>query len=366
MDRSDLRSQLIRLAVSEHHAARQAAALVDALGAQDLEPAGIPEPTDRVEGDGSMTLRPSAPEIEQSMTSVWGWGVVDHFKKVVANKDLSVHGWTNPVSGKWEGGNAVLNGHAFKPIGTNYGVSIKDCIIHPNFGPGWFDLKWGLRCFDVADWSVIDSHFRDIPGEHGMYLNVNGSVHWVSCLFFNIGSQAIQCVFRPNETLEPGLITAPGLLHVEKCIVKECGQWNGDRPAYALSFFPSGQDVLITGSVVETLNQPNWASGVPGYLSFGAIMAHEHPSVTIERTVVNYAKPNRDVVQLWNNKATVMRGVHVSEGIVEIRATNWEGKTVKVEGCRGGAKLRIAQGPLYQWPPAKILHEGPISAGFTL
>jgi hypothetical protein len=361
---------LIRLAQSESRCAPKAGELIRCIrGSDPNEPpppggggGSVPPPP-----SGGWTTRPPTPDIQKTIENVWGYDPVVDFKKSLTNHEVITHAWQNPVSGKWEGGNAILQSHMMKPIGYAASVTIRDCIVHPNMQPHYWGLKWGIRAFDVKDWVIENSIFKDIPEEHGNYFNAIGNVTWRNCLYFNIGSQAIQVVFRPDECLDPSLINAPGLLHVDKCITKECGKYEGTRPSFALSFFPTGQDVLITNTTVETLESFNPGSaGVFQYYSFGAVMAHFHPVFRMEGSLINYKQPNRSVIQLMGNKVNELISCHVTEGEVEINQPNgWEGKSVKVQGCTGGAILRITEGPLHQPHPGGVIYEGPITAGYS-
>ncbi len=243
----------------------------------------------------------------------------------------------------------------------------KDCIIEgaPD-RDGVIKTRWGVRAYDVIDWKFLHCEFRNIPDEHGCYLSAPGSVLWSRCRFENIGSQAIQVVYRwqpPNlhETTNPALRDIGGLQHVQECLVLEVGKPSGGRPSYALSFFEGPRcDVKIERCFIQTLGSQHLSDqGLP-CASFGAIMVHDRPRVELFDNFVNYRKPDRDVIQIWNVEEVVIEGCEVTEGLIELRNC---GK-VRVRGNRGGARLRVGTGPAYTWPMQNVRHEGPLTQDY--
>jgi hypothetical protein len=148
---------------------------------------------------------------------------------------------------------------------------------------------------------------------------------------------------------------------VAESLFLECGKPSGGRPSYALSFFEGPRaDVRIEGCYVRTLASPHLdPQGVPSS-SYGAIMVHGRPRVEILDTYVHYARPDRDVIQIWNADEVLIQDCEIVEGTIELRNC----KRVRVTGCTGGAKLVVGNGVDYVWPMASVRYEGPISEDY--
>lgn len=243
----------------------------------------------------------------------------------------------------------------------------KDCIIEsaPD-RDGQVKTRWGVRAYDVIDWKFVHCEFRSLPDEHGCYLSAPGSVLWSRCRFENIGSQAIQVVYRwqppdAHETTNTALRDLGGLQRVEECLFLEIGKPTGGRPSYALSFFEGPRcEVEIEGCFIQTLGSQHLSDQGMPCASYGAIMVHDRPRVELRDTFVNYRKPDRDVIQIWNVGEVVIEGCEVTEGVIELRNC---GK-VRVRGNRGGAQLRVGTGPAYTWPLPSVRHEAPLSQDY--
>lgn len=240
--------------------------------------------------------------------------------------------------------------------------TFQDCIFEGAPGPdGVVRTRWGIRAYDVMDWTFTHCEWRNLPDEHGCYLTAPGNVTWQRCRFENIGSQAIQVVFRHEgankDTSNPGLRTMRGLQHVAQCLILECGKPSGGRPSYALSFFEGPRaNVRIEGCYLRTHNSPHLDhQGVPSQ-SYGAIMVHDRPRVEILDTYVHYLRPDRDVIQIWNADEVLIQDCEILEGTIELRNC----KRVRVVGCKGAAKLVVGTGPAYVWPMSSVRYEGPI------
>lgn len=245
--------------------------------------------------------------------------------------------------------------------------TFQDCAFEGAPGAdGVVRTRWGIRAYDVMDWRFLRCEWRNLPDEHGCYLSAPGSVSWQKCRFEGIGSQAIQVVFRTEgagagETSNPGLRTLGGLQHVAESLFLECGKPSGGRPSYAISFFEGPRaDVRIEGCYLRTLASPHLdPQGVP-CSSYGAIMVHGRPRVEILDTYVRYARPDRDVIQIWNADEVLIQDCEIVEGTIELRNC----KRVRVTGCTGGARLLVGTGVDYVWPMARVRHEGPISQDY--
>lgn len=243
----------------------------------------------------------------------------------------------------------------------------RDCVFEGVAGDdGKIRTRWGIRAYDVIDWEFEHCEWRQIPGEHGCYLSAPGSVTWRNCRFQNIGSQAIQVVYRTggksaHETSDPRLVNLGGLQLVQECVISEVGQPTGGRPSYALSFFQGPKTkVRIESCFIQTLNSPHLDhEGMPAR-SYGAIMVHERPRVEIVNNYVNYAQPDRDVIQIWNCDEVIIEGCEIVSGRIELRNC----KRVRVAGNTGGATLLVGTGPRNVWPLPNVRHEAPVSMDY--
>ena len=245
--------------------------------------------------------------------------------------------------------------------------TFQDCIFEGARGAdGQVRARWGIRAYDVIDWRFLRCEWRNIPDEHGCYLSAPGSVLWQKCRFEGIGSQAIQVVYRwqgqgAGETSNPGLRSMGGLQHVSECLFLECGKPSGGRPGFALSFFEGPRaSVRIEGCYLRTLNSPHLnGEGLPAS-SYGAIMVHDRPRVELLDTYVHFARPDRDVIQIWNADEVLIQDCEIIEGTIELRNC----KRVRVTGNTGGARLIVGSGIDYVWPMSSVRHEGPISLDY--
>lgn len=266
---------------------------------------------------------------------------------------------------------AVSSGAAV--LSTHYqehrDFTFRECILEgAPTADGRLTTRWGVRAYDVIDWRFEHCEWRNIPDEHGCYLSAPGSVLWSQCKFEGIGSQAIQVVFRTDpahvhETSNPALREIGGLQHVVECLFLECGKPSGGRPAYALSFFEGPKcDVRIERCYVQTRESHHLDHlGMPSS-SYGAIMVHDRPRVEILDTYVDFRRPDRAVIQIWNVEEVVIQGCEVPEGEIELRNCG----RVLLRGNKGGARVVIGTGPAYSWPMPHVVHEGPIERDVSL
>jgi hypothetical protein len=245
--------------------------------------------------------------------------------------------------------------------------TFQDCIFEGAAGPdGKPRARWGIRAYDVIDWRFVHCEWRNIPDEHGCYLSAPGSVVWNKCRFLDMGSQAIQVVYRweggsAHETSNPALRAVGGLQHVSECIFLECGKPSGGRPAFALSFFEGPiARVRIERSYLQTLySQHLDHEGLPAW-SYGAIMVHDRPRVELIDNYIHYRKPDRPVIQIWNVDEVLIQDCEIVEGTIELRNC----KRVRITGNKGGAHVVVGAGVEGVWPMSSVRHEGPLAVDY--
>lgn len=302
----------------------------------------------------------------------------ERWMPVAATRTVYTEWGTTPKDGGGATSNRVFKGerHSARAPGRavfttftepHRNFIFQDCVFEGAPGAdGVVRTRWGIRAYDVMDWRFTRCEWRNLPDEHGCYLSAPGNVTWQKCRFEGIGSQAIQVVFRTDgagagETSNPSLRNMGGLHHVAESLFLECGKPSGGRPSYAISFFEGPRaDVRIEGCYLRTLSSPHLdAEGVPSQ-SYGAIMVHNRPRVELLDTYVHYARPDRDVIQIWNADEVLIQDCEIVEGMIELRNC----KRVRVTGCRGGAKLVVGNGVDYVWPMAGVRYEGPITEDY--
>jgi hypothetical protein len=301
--------------------------------------------------------RPVKPTRE--VRTLWGTNLEEAAQKTGSKRFVGEHHLA--VSS----GAAVLSTH----YREQRGFTFQDCILEgAPAADGRLTTRWGVRAYDVIDWRFQHCEWRNIPDEHGCYLSAPGSVLWSQCKFEGIGSQAIQVVYRTDpahahETSNPALGEIGGLQQVVECLFLECGKPSGGRPAYALSFFEGPRcDVRIERSFVQTRGSHHLDHlGMPSS-SYGAIMVHDRPRVEILDTLVDYHRPDRAVIQIWNVEEVVIQGCEVTEGEIEVRNCG----RVLLKGNKGGARVTVGTGPAYSWPLPHVIHEGPIDQDVSL
>ena len=244
-------------------------------------------------------------------------------------------------------------------------------------GSGSTSVRWGIIAHGAKDWTFRRCLFRDIPDEHGLYLKSCWDLSFERCRFENIGSQAIQVVWRDHEAATPGICVdpygngRPAVQRVTECVFLEVGQPTGGRPSYALSFFereppttPVFSDVLVERCWLESQRYANQAMDGGPYYSYGAIMVHGRNRVVLDSNVVRYRRPNRAIVQIWNCAEVVLRGGDYSEGLIDIRNC----PKVTLAGLTGNAQVQVADGPLYTAPSSgelQVVHRGPVTQDWS-
>jgi len=299
----------------------------------------------------------------------------ERWMPVAAGKRVQTEWGTTPKDGPGGTANRVFRGefHTARAPGRaifttfvepHRNFTFQDCVFEGLPGAdGRVRTRWGIRAYDVMDWTFTHCEWRNLPDEHGCYLSAPGDVTWQRCRFSDIGSQAIQVVFRTQgagagETSNAGLGNMRALHHVAESLFLEVGKPSGGRPSYAISFFEGPRaNVRVEGCYLRTLESPHLDhEGVPSR-SYGAIMVHDRPRVELLDTYVHYARPDRPVIQIWNADEVLIQDCEVVEGVIELRNC----KRVRVTGCSGGAKLVVGTGPAYVWPMPSVRYEGPIS-----
>jgi len=224
---------------------------------------------------------------------------------------------------------------------------------------------------------LLNTKIFDVKDEHGCYFNSCWNLVWQGVRFENIGSQGIQVVWRDTEARNADVCLDPygdgkgAVQRVTGCVFLEVGQPTGGRPSYAASFFErqpaAGRlpvDVVIEKSWFEASKHTNREAPGGPYQSYGAIMVHGRRRVVIDANVVRYLKPNRAVIQVWDCDELVFTNCEVHEGLVDVRNVD----KVQIRGNRGGASVRIANGPLNCSPNdrrLKIVHDEAIAVDLS-
>lgn len=223
---------------------------------------------------------------------------------------------------------------------------------------------WGARMYDVIDFQALGCEAREIVaphptkpinvGEHWFYLNVAGNILIKNCKANRIAGQFVQTVFdtRPNETSDYDRFKdAGGTIHVWACEGTDIGMCNpdhgpGGRASFPLSFFPSSQDVIVERTKIVNVGGDWWNNSKDPlkkkFKSFGGIMAHGHPNVTLEKNQIVLEDPDRDLVQIRNCENVVINGGSYMAAGGNGAKFNIDGcKHITISGVKSNARLRI-------------------------
>jgi len=229
------------------------------------------------------------------------------------------------VNGNWVGL------HHDMAHGPCHNLVIRDCEFRDH-------EKWASRAYRIAGAVVEFCRFADVTKEHGKYWNIAGGGDGIivrDCVFEDIGSQALQYVQRADEQ---GVdlssdITPGGPIRVLRCDFRNIGCTHGDRPSFALSFFPSMNDV-----VVDDCHLDNATDQVT---SFGALLCQGHPSLTVTDSSFILAHNDRPIAKIEDTPFVLIENSHFEcQGLQRTIEIN-RCPNVTVRGCTGNVVLKI-------------------------
>lgn len=142
-----------------------------------------------------------------------------------------------------------------------FSARIRDSVI-AGTDPG-FSAFWGIRAYNVFGLHIQRTHFHSLGRPetwnregHGVYANLgeHGVLTLTDCHFQNLGGQALQVVWREEETGEgaqPG-----GQVHAKNLVVEDTGTMVGRR-AFAISLLdPGGPMSLANVAIFSTPRYP--------------------------------------------------------------------------------------------------------------
>lgn len=227
--------------------------------------------------------------------------------------------------------------------------------------------KWGARLFNLRNTLIRNVIVRNIEKEHGFYLGRAGSARIEKCTFLDIGSQGIQDAQREIDSIEGRLANVQCLLEVLGCTFERCAtslgarqswnltifgfdenlrQWYPDGPliltplgnAQKGHFVPSLTDVVIAGCNFKGYGYPHMASGNRDCDSTGGILVGDRINADIRRCVLNFTRPDREIVQIKSVENAYMGACELNGGDVVL--VDMDDKHVKIEACTGSGNIR--------------------------
>ena len=262
------------------------------------------------------------------------------------------------------------------------GYSITDCLFATT--PP-HTMQWGIRAYDVIDWTVRRTKFTGPAQEHGLYANAPGALLVEDCEFSGWGGAGIQVTFRKAdgkyavESVDPRLAEHGGTHTYRRVSIHDCGDPESDRfGAYLLSehapevnwTYPDGTVYqtyrLATPVVVDdcTIRGGNLDMDYKGQhiRSTRGLLVQQRPSLTVTGSVIDVPQPMDGWnSQIWAVDHVVLRDSEFNGGTIEIR---WA-KSVTIENCTGDARVIVGGGEWNVWPMKDKVYEGPITADWT-
>lgn len=303
---------------------------------------------------------------------------------------------TSMQSSTWGGFNlsAETTGVAFKASGppdgqmgamvalASYGkihkdYRITDCLFATT--PP-YTMQWGIRAYDVIDWTIRRTRFQGPAQEHGAYLNAPGSLLIEDCEFTGWGGAGIQVTFRKKEgayaveSVDPLLAAQPSTHVYRRVSIHSCGDPESDRfGAYLLSEHAPEIDwngyvsYRIEADIVVdacTIRGGNLSMDYKGQQirSTRGLLVQQRPSLTVTGSVIDVPDPMDGWnSQIWAVDRVVLKDSEFNGGTIEIR---WA-KSVTIENCTGDARVIVGGGSWNVWPMTGKIHDAPISTNWT-
>lgn len=262
------------------------------------------------------------------------------------------------------------------------GYAITDCLFATT-SP--HNMQWGVRAYDVIDWTIRRSEFRGPGQEHGAYLNAPGAFLIEDCLFSGWGGAGIQVTYRKAdgkyaaESVDPKLAEHGGTHTYRRVTIRDCGDPASDRfGAYLLSeHAPEVNWTYPDGSTYQTYRLANPVAVDECVIRGGnldmdykgqnirstrGLLVQQRPSLIVTGSVVDVPQPMDGWnSQIWAVDEVVLRDSEFNGGTIEIR---WA-KSVRIENCRGDARVIVGGGEWNKWPMADKIYDAPISADWS-
>jgi len=216
--------------------------------------------------------------------------------------------------------------------------------------------KWASRSYRMRKNILVERvHVDDVETEHGFYWNMAGlggpnptgqgfAAMWKDCLWTNIGSQAIQLVYRDWETPEPVIDNTPGgMIWLLDCRGENVGfNLSGNaRAAYAFSFFYSQNDVTMLRVSLNNLQQDQSRGAVfcEGPNRSMLMVNCDYQMGICDRPIAKFE--NLDNLIIRNSLFTCRPGItdKGEPGRQKIEINNCQ--SIRIEGCVGNVEVWV-------------------------
>lgn len=240
-------------------------------------------------------------------------------------------------------------------------VVIENCLLTN----AW---RWLFRSYRMQqDIALKNCTFRDVDEEHGIYWNMAGlgtdfsgnhedviAFQLNNCLFENIGSQAIQIVYRGPETEDPEEDgTRGGMILCEDVLVRNTGLPRGTRASFAYSFKGSNNPVTLRRCILDNTMHT--------HRSRGCVLVQNPDNVVIEDCSFQAVATEQPVGKFDDCESVTITNTHFESLPIDdgYDGQNWlqftNCKKISISGCTGKTEI-IVNGE-------KV---GPVSDGYEL
>ncbi len=208
--------------------------------------------------------------------------------------------------------------------------------------------KWASRMYRVRSGVLVeDVTVAGVLCEHGFYFNMAGyndevdlekpALVFRRCHWRDVGSQAVQLVYRPEEQdfdfEAEGDGTPGGLILVEYCLLENVG-WNrggSARASYALSFFATDNPVLLRRTVLDNSAQAE---------SKGALLVEERWRADVEDCRFTLGVTDRPVAIFRDVEVLRVTGCHFEAAGGQAWIDVERCPDVEFSGCTGNVLIR--------------------------
>lgn len=310
------------------------------------------------------------PKIVDVQHSVWGTAAHD-VNVVRAGIELGASGPPDPNMGA-----AVHNW----PVGVVHTGNVFDnCRVVGLMGEGC-NMRWGLRLHDAVGVAFQKTEFVGHVDEHHAYLGAPRDFLFRDCRFIHCGGAAIQVahrLFEPNglETVIPEACLIPSVHMVHRCEFRENGKpGTGRFMAFTYSEHPA-EIFLPDGRVLRdimadcVLQECSFTGGHFEFEYSGQVwrsnrtfMVGNRKSFHLLDSYIDCPAPVHGWAgQTHNVPEVILKGSEILHGKIEIKNP----KKVVIEGCAGGAWVRVGTGPGLGEGLTKLLYEGPITTDWS-
>jgi len=222
-------------------------------------------------------------------------------------------------------------------------VIIEDCDLQSH--QKWASRSYAMRAGNI----VMNSAFRDVYTEHGIYWNIHGyagsgldtermpALILRRSIFENLGSQGVQFVQhgRANEYLDPDEGISPGgEIRLRGNLFRNVGynRSGNARASFAMSFFRSLNNVDVKGCMVDNSGQAT---------SRGALLCEAREKFALSGSVFLTGVLQQPMIQVEEVENVHIENCffHAPGGQTWLSFENC--RNVTVTGCTGNMRIKV-------------------------